>query len=169
MSDPAVDGAHHVSATSGCSIDATLSVISDRWTLLVLRNVFRGVRRFGEMQSDLAIARNVLSDRLVKLVEHDVLTKVAYQERPTRYEYHLTPRGVDLSQSLIALMGWGDRWFTDGCPPTVLIHEACGSPLVQRVQCPSCDVEVGPTAIRSQPGLTPTSEISETAQTGSQS
>lgn len=140
------------SQTDGCSIEATLSIISDRWTLLILRNVFRGVRRFGEMQSDLDIARNILSDRLGKLVSHGVLAKVPYQERPTRYEYHLTPKGVDLSPSLVALMGWGDRWFATEGPPTVLVHESCGEPLVQRLECPSCGIDVRPHQIRSLPG-----------------
>ncbi len=140
------------SETDGCSIQATLAVISDRWTLLILRNVFRGVRRFGEMQSDLDIARNILSDRLSKLVEHDVLEKVPYQDKPTRYEYRLTAKGADLSPALVALMGWGDRWYTDGQPPTVLVHEACGTPVIQRLECPVCQAEVLPHQIRSQPG-----------------
>ena len=137
---------------SDCSIAATLSVISDRWTMLILRDVFRGVHRFSELQSDLGIAKNLLSDRLSKLVGHDVLEKVPYQERPVRHEYRLTPKGADLSASLIALMGWGDRWYADGQPPTVLIHEACDTPLVQRVECPRCDVEVAPGHIRSRSG-----------------
>ncbi len=137
---------------SDCSIAATLSVISDRWTMLILRDVFRGVHRFSEMQSDLGIAKNLLSDRLSKLVDNGVLEKVPYQERPVRYEYRLTAKGADLSASLIALMGWGDRWYADGGPPTVLVHEACGTPLLQRVACPECLTEVAPGQIRSRSG-----------------
>lgn len=146
------DGLTDFSSTDGCSIDATVSIISDRWTLLILRNIFRGVRRFGEMQSDLEIARNILSDRLGKLVTHDVLERIPYQERPTRYDYHLTPKGLDLSQALIALMGWGDRWFCEGKPTTVLVHDRCGQPLVQRLECSTCQTDVRPHQIRSQPG-----------------
>ncbi len=137
---------------SECSIAATLSVISDRWTMLILRDVFRGVHRFSELQSELGIAKNLLSDRLGKLVGHEVLEKVPYQERPIRYEYRLTAKGADLSASLIALMGWGDRWYADGGPPTVLVHEACGSALDQQVRCPTCDVGVTPGQIRSRAG-----------------
>lgn len=137
---------------SECSIAATLNIVGDRWTVLILRDVFRGVRRFGEFHDDLGIAKNLLSDRLSKLVDHGVLEKVPYQERPVRYEYRLTPKGADLSASLIALMGWGDRWYADGSPPTVLVHDACGTPLVQQVECPACEADVSPGQIRSRPG-----------------
>ncbi len=145
-----------------CSIAATLSVISDRWTMLILRDVFRGVHRFSELQSELGIAKNLLSDRLSKLVGHDVLEKVPYQDRPVRYEYRLTSKGADLSASLIALMGWGDRWYADGGPPTVLIHESCDTPLVQRVECPHCETDVSPGQIRSRSGAPTESDSSQT-------
>ena len=107
--------------TDPCSIARTLEVIGDRWTLLILRDAFRGVRRFDELQHDLGIARNVLTDRLHKLVDHGVLEKTPYQYRPARYEYRLTPKGVDLSPALVALMRWGDKWLSeDGRPPIVL-------------------------------------------------
>jgi DNA-binding HxlR family transcriptional regulator len=83
-----------------CSIARTLEVIGDRWTLLILRDAFRGVRRFDELQRDLGIARNVLTDRLTKLVDHGVLERRLYQRRPDRYEYRLTPRGIGLSPAL---------------------------------------------------------------------
>jgi DNA-binding HxlR family transcriptional regulator len=138
--------------TASCSIAATLAVIGDRWTVLVLRDIFRGVHRFSELQDDLGIARNLLSARLAKLVAAGVLEKVPYQDRPVRYEYRLTDKGRDLSPSLIALMGWGDRWMSNGQPPTVLIHDQCGTPLEQRVECPTCDQDINPRAIRSRPG-----------------
>lgn len=139
-------------AEDGCSIAATLAIIGDRWTFLVLRDVFRGVYRFSELQESLGIAKNLLSDRLNKLVDTDVLERVPYQDRPVRYEYRLTEKGRDLSPSLIALMGWGDRWMADGQPPTVLVHECCGTPLEQRVECPQCNEDVTPSQIRSRPG-----------------
>lgn len=151
---------------SDCSIAATLNVISDRWTMLILRDVFRGVHRFSELQCDLGIAKNLLSDRLSKLVGNGVLEKVPYQERPVRYEYRLTPKGADLSASLIALMGWGDRWYADGGPPTVLVHEACGTPLLQSVSCPDCQTEVSPGQIRSRSG-SPVASIPSTSLKGS--
>ena len=135
-----------------CSIAATLDVIGDRWSLLILRDVFRGARRFSEIQTDLGIAKNLLSDRLSSLVDHGVLERVPYQDRPVRYEYRLTAKGADLSTALIALMGWGDRWYANGGAPTVLIHDCCGQPLEQVVRCPTCDETVSPGAIRSRPG-----------------
>ena len=96
---------------SACSIEAAVDVIADRWSLLILRTAFRGVRRFSEIQDDLGIAKNLLASRLRRLVEVGVLSKVAYQDHPVRYEYRLTPKGADLSATLIALMRWGDHWY----------------------------------------------------------
>jgi len=138
--------------TDQCSIAATLEIIGDRWTILILRDAFRGVRRFDEIQHDLGIARNVLTDRLTKLVDHGVLTKRKYQDRPARYEYRLTPKGVDLSPALVALMRWGDKHIAGEDAPTVLVHESCGTPLDQTFICWDCDTTVEPSAIRSKPG-----------------
>lgn len=135
-----------------CSIAATLAVVGDRWSLLILRQAFRGDRRFSEFADELGIAKNLLSSRLRSLVESGVLEKVLYQEHPDRYEYRLTPKGLELSGALIALMHWGDRWYADGAPPTVLTHHACGAALEHHVWCPDCDTAVGPTQIRSTPG-----------------
>jgi DNA-binding HxlR family transcriptional regulator len=136
-----------------CSIAATLEVIGDRWTVLILRDAFRGVRRFDQLTHDLGIARNLLADRLRKLVEHGVLSKVPYQSRPVRYEYRLTPKGIDLSPALVALMRWGDKYESGaGGPPLSLVHARCGHELEQVFVCPACHETVGPLAIRSRPG-----------------
>lgn len=129
------------------SITRTLDIVGDRWTLLVIRGVFRGLRRFSQLQEDLGIAKNLLSDRLQKLVEADILHKVPYQERPLRHEYHLTERGRELSPALIAMMRWGDRWCSDGERPVVLNHSACGTEVSLAVSCPNCGVEVPATEI----------------------
>lgn len=134
------------------SIGRTLAVVGDRWTMLILRDVFRGVRRFSELVESLGIARNLLSERLGRLVDHGVLVKVPYCERPLRHEYRLTPKGADLSRALIALIRWGDRWETDEQPPTVLVHDLCGAELELELRCPTCDVEVTPTHVKSDPG-----------------
>ena len=131
-----------------CSIAATLAFVGDRWSLLILRDAFRGVRRFGDLRDDLGIARNILADRLDKLVDAEILERVPYQQRPLRHEYRLTAKGRDLSPALIALMRWGDRWANGGEAPTHLVHDACGTELEQLLRCPSCDVEVTPTHIR---------------------
>ena len=135
-----------------CSIARTLEVIGDRWTLLILRDAFKGVRRFEDIQRDLGIARNILTDRLQKLVDRGVLSKTPYQSRPVRYEYRLTPKGRDLSPALVALMRWGDKWLADGDPPVSLLHDRCGQPLDQTFVCWTCDQTILPTAIRSRPG-----------------
>ena len=139
-------------APSECSIAATLDVIGDRWTLLILRDVFRGTRRFAHLQTDLGIAKNLLADRLSKLVDRGVLERIPYQTRPVRCEYRLTVKGADLSTALIALMGWGDRWYATDGVPIVLIHEDCGTPLEQTVRCPRCVEPVIPGKIKSRPG-----------------
>jgi DNA-binding HxlR family transcriptional regulator len=149
---PSTLSASTLSASTPCSIAATLEVIGDRWTLLILRDVFRGVRRFAQLQSDLGIARNLLANRLAKLVERGVLERVPYQNRPLRCEYRLTAKGADLSTALIALMGWGDRWYAAGGVPTVLVHEECDTPLEQVVRCPRCHESVNPGSIKSRPG-----------------
>ena len=134
----------------GCSIQATLDAVGDRWTLLIVRDLFRGVRRFSAMQHDLGIARNMLADRLARLIDVGVVAKVPYQHRPVRYDYVLTPKGLDLSNSLLALMAWGDRWCQNGDAPTVLVHADCGTPLELATRCPACDEPVSPTGIRSR-------------------
>jgi DNA-binding HxlR family transcriptional regulator len=136
----------------GCSIQGTLDVIGDRWTLLMLRDIFRGVRRFSQLEDNLGIAKNLLASRLSKLVAADIVAKIPYQDKPTRHEYFLTQKGRDLSPSLVALMRWGDRWCNDGTPPTLLVHSECGTPLNQITQCPTCDESLDPDEIRSRPG-----------------
>jgi DNA-binding HxlR family transcriptional regulator len=140
-----------VPADLDCSIAATVRIIGDRWTLLILRDAFRGIRRFDEFQHDLGIARNLLTDRLGRLVEHGILEKVAYQERPVRYEYRLTRKGIELSPSLVALMKWGDTWMAgDSGPPVVLVHDDCATPVEQTFYCPTCEVEVTPLHLRNR-------------------
>lgn len=143
----------HRSFEQDCSIARTLEVIGERWTLLILRDAFKGVRRFDDIQHDLGIARNLLTDRLQKLVAHGILERRLYQARPARYEYRLTPKGVDLSPALVALMRWGDKHLCrDTGPPLELVHSACGEPIDQQFVCWSCDATVPPTGLRGRPG-----------------
>jgi DNA-binding HxlR family transcriptional regulator len=135
-----------------CSIASTLDIVGDRWTLLILRDLFRGVRRFSELQTDLGIARNLLTDRLHRLHDHGLVEKVPYQQRPLRCEYRLTRKGADLSPALISLMAWGDRWYADAGAPVELVHDRCGTPIERQPRCPRCDEAVGPGHIRSRPG-----------------
>jgi DNA-binding HxlR family transcriptional regulator len=135
-----------------CSIARALEIIGDRWTILILRDAFRGIRRFDELRRDLDIARPVLADRLRKLVDHGVMQKVQYQTNPPRFEYRLTPMGMELSPALVALMRWGDRHLSEGGAPIILVHEACGQELDQGFWCPTCRQTFSPSDIASRPG-----------------
>jgi DNA-binding HxlR family transcriptional regulator len=99
-----------------CSIARALEVVGDRWTLLIIRDVILGRTRFDELADSLGVASNVLSDRLNRLVAEGVLERVAYRERPERFEYRLTTKGRELGLVLIALMQWGDRHLSDRPP-----------------------------------------------------
>ncbi len=136
-----------------CSIAAALEIVGARWTILILRDAFRGIRRFDELRRDLDIPRAVLSERLRRLVESGVLVKRRYQERPERFEYRLTPMGLQLSPILVSLMQWGDRWLSgDDGPPTSLVHEPCGTEIDLGYYCWTCETPFAPTAIASRPG-----------------
>ena len=132
------------------SITAALDVIGDRWAVLILRAVFRGVTRFSAIRDDIGIASNLLTTRLNRLVDENVLERRPYCERPLRYEYRLTDAGRDLSPVLISLMHWGDRHRQDGRVPTVLIHDRCGTPVRNATHCPECACEIDATAISSE-------------------
>ena len=110
--------------------------------------MFRGLHRFGELRDDLGIATNLLTSRLKRLVDNDVLEKVQYNDRPARFEYRLTEAGRDLSPVLVSLMQWGDRYHNEGREPVVLSHAPCGNPIHNVTQCRTCLVEVDPTEIK---------------------
>jgi DNA-binding HxlR family transcriptional regulator len=119
-----------------CAVEGTLSVIGERWTLLVLREAFLGVRRFDQFRRNTGVARNILSDRLNTLVAHGILRRELYQERPQRYEYRLTEKGLDLYPVLLTLMEWGTR-HAEGRAMT-LTHKACGATAMPHLACPEC-------------------------------
>jgi DNA-binding HxlR family transcriptional regulator len=104
-------------------------VVGERWTLLILRDAFLGLRRFEQFQESLGIARNVLTDRLNRLVDEAILERVRYSERPARYEYRLTEKGRDLNLALTALRQWGDKYLSEK-PPRVLRRKADKKPVV---------------------------------------
>jgi DNA-binding HxlR family transcriptional regulator len=122
-----------------CSIARGHELVGERWTLLIIRDVFRGKRRFEEIQQSLGVARNVLTSRLARLVEEDILERRPYSERPRRDEYFLTEKGLDLWPVLVTLMHWGDEHFADAGPPMILIHKGdCGGQVNERGICESC-------------------------------
>jgi DNA-binding HxlR family transcriptional regulator len=135
-----------------CSIARTLELVGERWTLLIVRDVFLGVRRFDQLQASLGVARNVLSDRLERLVEAGVLERRRYQERPERFEYRLTAAGRELSVPLLALMHWGDRHLAPDGPPRIAEHRGCGGLVVERHVCRECEAVLEPGDVSTRPG-----------------
>jgi DNA-binding HxlR family transcriptional regulator len=132
----------------------TLAVVGERWTLLVLREAFLGLRRFDDFQRAIGCARNVLAARLATLVKHGVLRRVPYREpgRRLRHEYRLTQKGRDLAPGLIALTQWGDRYTAgpEGAP-ALIRHRLCGAPARAIVACPSHG-ELAPRDLAIEPG-----------------
>ena len=120
-----------------CSTARALDVLGDRWTLLVLREIFNGVRRFDDISQHIGVARDVLTRRLTTLIDTGVVTKTPYQEpgRRTRFEYRLTPAGRDLRPVLLALMAWGDKHRSAEGPPMTVTHPDCGEPVHLRMVC----------------------------------
>lgn len=119
-----------------CSVARALHAIGDRWSFRILRQSFFGAKRFEAFQQSLGIARNILSDRLTRLVGEGILERHRYQERPERFEYSLSPAGLDLYPSFLLLMSWGDRWRTAGAGPPLLIrHHNCGEIVTARLIC----------------------------------
>src|ERR1700761_1063623 len=136
-----------------CSVAATLELVGERWTLLIVREVLLGVHRFSELQSDLGIARNVLQARLERLVEHGILERRRYQEHPPRDGYHLTERGLDLWPTVVLLMQWGDRHLPrEGGPPVALTHRGCGGAVDAHLCCARCGAPLGPRDVWAAPG-----------------
>jgi DNA-binding HxlR family transcriptional regulator len=122
-----------------CSVAGALEVVGERWSLLIVRDVFLGLRRFDQMQANLGIARNVLQARLTRLIDQGVLERRLYQERPPRYEYRLTEKGLDLWPTVVALMQWGDRYAApEAGPPVVLEHRGCGGTVDDHRICEKC-------------------------------
>jgi DNA-binding HxlR family transcriptional regulator len=139
--------------TQTCSIAGALEVVGERWSLLILRDVFLGLRRFDQIQANLGVARNVLQSRLERLVEQGVLERSRYQERPPRYEYRLTEKGVDLWPIVVSLMHWGDRYATPpGGPAVLLEHRGCGGRLDEHRICERCGARVTARESSAQPG-----------------
>ena len=114
-------------------------ITGDRWSSLILRSMFTGLRKYDEILHDTAIASNILVDRLNWLTEKGVITSVLYQNRPNRFEYWLTKKGLDYYPVLVMLQKWGDKYYAspEG-PPVILIHKTCGQPLNAFVGCSHC-------------------------------
>jgi DNA-binding HxlR family transcriptional regulator len=121
-----------------CSVAQCLEVIGEWWTMLILRDVFLGVTRFDQLQERLGISRNVLNQRLTHLVEHGVLERVAYSDRPARYDYRLTDKGRDLWPVLTTMRQWGDTYAAPDGPPLRTRHTECGRITEAELVCSKC-------------------------------
>jgi DNA-binding HxlR family transcriptional regulator len=120
-----------------CSVARTWSVIGERWTMMILRECFRGECRYDHFRSKLELGSNVLNDRLRVLVEEGILERVRYQDHPPRYEYRLTTKGADLYPVLLSITAWGDKYKND-VPPMRLIHRRCGHLAEPHMTCAHC-------------------------------
>jgi DNA-binding HxlR family transcriptional regulator len=125
-----------------CSIARTLRTVGDRWSALVIRESFRRAHRFEDFRARLGVAPNILTNRLTRLVELGILTKVQYQDRPVRHEYRLTDKGLDLYHVPLSQLTWGDRWLTPGEPEMQLTHNPCNSPFTAILTCNACHATI---------------------------
>ncbi len=136
-----------------CSIARALAIFGDRWTLLIIRDAFRRVRRFSEFQKSLGITKHRLSDRLTRLVDSGILEKRMYDEKRSRYEYRLTAKGLDLYPVLMSVVNWGDKWVCDeDGSPVVFTHTQCGHTCHPKMVCDVCDGEIVATDIEPSVG-----------------
>jgi DNA-binding HxlR family transcriptional regulator len=139
-----------------CSIARTIDLLGDWWTPLVLREAFYGTKRFDDFQRVLGIGRNILTQRLNRLVQEGIFERVPYQERPVRYEYLLTAKGRELFPVLAAINSWGDRWLaSEAGIPVVLHHTSCDHDSSAVVVCSHCraELELPDVEVRLGPGF----------------
>lgn len=126
-----------------CSVAQCLDVVGEWWTLLIVRDAFLGVTRFDDFQQRLGISRNILNQRLARLVDEGILEKVPYSQRPPRYDYRLTAKGHDLWPVLTALRQWGDKYAAPDGPPLQLVHSGCGHVADMATACSACGERIG--------------------------
>lgn len=136
-----------------CSVARTVAVIGDRWSLLILRDCFLGIRRFDDFEARLGVTRHVLADRLKKLVAHGVLAKVPYQTAPLRHEYRLTDKGRDLHPVMMSLVHWGDVHMSGAAGrPLLHTHLNCDCDFDPVMTCSVCGEAVSARDVRTHPG-----------------
>lgn len=138
---------------ASCSIARAMDLLGERWTMLILREAFWGVRRFTELQRNLGIARNILSSRLQALVAAGILERRLYKEEPERYEYVLTEKGRDLYPAIVAIMRWGDKHLDEGAGAPLVLRHTCGEDAAPHLACAHCGDPVDPREITPEPGV----------------
>jgi DNA-binding HxlR family transcriptional regulator len=142
-------------SVENCTIGRAMSILGERWTVVVLREVFSGVRRFDDMRERTGIPRQVLTNRLATLVDQGVLRRVPYQEpgARSRDEYRLTPKGFDLYPVLVAVREWGDRYLADPeGPPLATVHRECGAQVRIQLRCDAGHDLESPREVVPRPG-----------------
>ncbi len=139
-------------ADMDCSVAQCLEVVGEWWSMLIVRDAFLGVTRFEEFHRHLGISRNILRDRLQRLVGAGVLVKVPYCDHPPRSDYRLTDKGRDLWPVLTAMRQWGDRYQASSGPPVQVVHKACGSVTDAVMVCGACGDPLGARDVRAVPG-----------------
>ncbi len=135
------------SGDSVCPVAQTLAMVGERWTLLIMRELFMGSSRFDQFQMYTDMSSHLLSNRLKELEADGIVKKKAYQDNPPRYEYKLTPKGMDLFPIIVALKAFGDKWAknkTRGQAALTMVHQACGHPTELMMKCSHCGEEYGP-------------------------
>ena len=137
-----------------CGMALAAQQLMEKWSMLIIREAFYGVGRFEDFQEDLGIPRSVLTDRLKRLVELDILLRIPYrpQGTRTRFGYILTERGQELALTILALMQWGDRWNAPDGAPLLLTHKGCGGSLALELRCDSCGAQPGARDVAYKPG-----------------
>ena len=136
-----------------CSLIRTIDVIGDRWSLLILREAFYGVKRFDIFQSNLGIATNILSDRLKGLVKGEILQRTKDSDDARRFIYRFTEKGLDLYSIVLAMINWGDRWTSgEKGPPLLLYHKTCGHHLEAMMRCSHCGKIIHAREVRYEKG-----------------
>ncbi|XID74538.1 winged helix-turn-helix transcriptional regulator [Alkanindiges sp. WGS2144] len=130
----------HELGEMNCPIARSLSILGDRWTLLIIRNAFMRTRRFDDFQKQLGITRHLLTERLNRLVENNIFQKVLYQEAPKRYEYKLTDKGLALYPVIMAISQWGNQWLNEAQQFQKLeyMHKSCGHVAQPTMSCNHC-------------------------------
>ena len=141
-------------SVDNCTLGRAMAILGERWTVVVLREVFLGIRRFDDIRRHAGIPRQVLTNRLAALVDHGILRKVPYRSdgARTRHEYRLTEMGLELQPILLAISHWGDRQLADpGGPPTVFVHRECEAPVHVEVRC-TAGHALAPRDVATRPG-----------------
>lgn len=130
-----------------CPIARSLAVMGDRWTVLILRELFLGVKRFEEFQAQTGMSSHLLSTRLKRLESDGIVARHKYNDRPPRHEYRLTSKGLDFYPLLLSLKTWGEKWGgfePEAEPALVIVHRKCGQETGLKLVCPACDEPFGP-------------------------